>query len=218
MRSIIAASQDAHPDAEQEPSSMTKSSQARSSGGRTWLIAPVAIFTLLAGLFAVALRSGDPSRLPSMLIGKPVPAFAFPAVEGLGDAAPSVNGFDASALAQGNVSVVNFFASWCAPCVEEHPQLSQLRDTPGVTLVGVNVKDEPAAVRQFLNRYGSPYAILGADRAGRGSIEWGLTGTPETFIVDGRGIVRMKYIGPVMPEVLTRVILPAIEAAKKPAP
>ncbi len=193
---------------------MTNSTQAKPVGSRSWLVAPVAIFALLAGLFAVALRSGDPSRLPSMLIGKPAPAFAFPAVEGIGDAAPKINGFDAAALANGNVSVVNFFASWCAPCVEEHPQFSVLKNLPGVTLVGVNVKDEPADVRQFLNRYGSPYAILGADRAGRGSIEWGLTGTPETFIVDGRGIVRMKYVGPVMPDVLERVILPAIEAAK----
>lgn len=197
---------------------MTNSSETSASGNRSWLLAPVAIFALLAGLFAVALRTGDPSRLPSMLIGKPAPAFAFPAVEGLGDAAPKINGFDATALANGNVSVVNFFASWCAPCVEEHPQLSQLKDRPGVSLVGINVKDEPRDVRQFLNRYGSPYSILGADRAGRGSIEWGLTGTPETFIVDGRGIVRMKYVGPVMPDVLERVILPAVEAAKKPAP
>jgi len=197
---------------------MTDSRETRGAGGFSYVAIPAVIFALLAGLFAVALRSGDPSRLPSALIGKPAPAYAFGAIEGLGDAGPKSTGFDGAALASGEVSVVNFFASWCAPCVEEHPQLSALRDRPGVRLTGVAVKDDPANVRQFLNRYGNPYAVIGADRMGRGSIEWGLTGTPETFIVDGRGIIRAKYVGPVMPDVLERVILPAIEAARKPAP
>jgi len=190
-------------------------------GGLSFVTIPVVIFGLLAGLFAVALRSGDPSRLPSALLGKPAPAYAFGTIDGLGELGPKVNGFDASGLGEGltgEVRVVNFFASWCAPCVEEHAQLSALKDQPGVTLLGVAVKDDPAAVRQFLNRYGSPYAVIGADRMGRGSIEWGVTGTPETFILDSRGIIRAKYVGPILPDVLSRAILPAIEAAKKVAP
>ena len=114
----------------------------------------------------------------------------------------------------GKVSVVNFFASWCAPCVDEHPQLVALKER-GVNVFGVNVKDDPAAARQFLTRYGNPYAALGADKAGRGSIEWGVYGTPETFVVDGAGVIRLKHVGPISPQDLQTEILPAIERANK---
>jgi len=192
--------------------------EERAARGVSWLIVPLAVFGALVALFGVALRSGDPSRLPSPFINKAAPAFAFTAIPGLeaglGGALQVVNGFDAGSLAKGEVSVVNFFASWCEPCVDEHPQLSALSGRPGVRLVGVNTKDKPANVLQFLTRYGNPYSTLGADTAGRGAIEWGVYGTPETFIVDGRGVIRLKHVGPISPETLEREIWPAIERAK----
>jgi cytochrome c biogenesis protein CcmG/thiol:disulfide interchange protein DsbE len=178
----------------------------------TWLSLPAAIFLMVTILFAVALRSGDPSRVPSALIGKPAPAFSFTPIEGV--TGSRVNGFDRAALVTGGVVVVNYWASWCAPCVEEHPQLVALQRVPGVTLVGINMKDEPAAARRFLTRYGNPFAILGADRSGRGAIEWGVYGTPETFVLDARGDIVWKHVGPIMPADLTAKVLPAIERAR----
>jgi cytochrome c biogenesis protein CcmG, thiol:disulfide interchange protein DsbE len=180
-----------------------------------WVALPVVLFATLAVLFAVSLKSGDPSRLPSALIGKPVPTFAFGPVEGLGDVGPPINGFDRGALGQGQITVVNFWASWCAPCVQEHPQLVALKGLPGVRVFGVNVKDDPAAARQFLARYGNPYSGIGADRVGRGSIEWGVYGTPETFVVDGAGKIVFKFVGPITAAALAEKILPAIDAARK---
>jgi len=183
-----------------------------------WVALPVAIFGTIAILFATALKpGGDPSRLPSVFIGKPAPAYAFAAIPELAATATAA-GFDQSALAKGaTVTVVNFFASWCAPCVDEHPQLTTIAARPGVRLFGVNVKDDPAAARQFLSRYGNPYAAIGADRNGRGSIEWGVYGTPETFILDSAGRIAFKHVGPISQSDLAAKIYPAIEAASKAA-
>jgi cytochrome c biogenesis protein CcmG, thiol:disulfide interchange protein DsbE len=180
-----------------------------------WVALPVVLFATLAVLFAVSLKSGDPSRLPSALIGKPVPAFAFTPIDGLGSVGPATNGFDQAAVAKGRVSVVNFWASWCGPCVEEHAQLVALKAQPGLQVVGVNVKDDPGAAKQFLARYGNPYEMIGADRVGRGSIEWGVYGTPETFIINGAGKITFKFVGPITAAALSEKILPAIEAARK---
>ena len=179
-----------------------------------WVAFPLVLFATLAVLFAVSLKSGDPSRLPSAFIGKSARPYAFAPIEALGSAGPAANGFDEKALANGTVTVLNFWASWCAPCVDEHPQLVALKGRPGVTIGGVNVKDDPSAARQFLNRYGNPFNLVGADRNGRGSIEWGVYGTPETFIVNGQGVITYKHVGPITPESLEKKILPAIEAAK----
>ena len=111
--------------------------------------------------------------------------------------------------------MLNFWASWCAPCVEEHPQLVALKGRRGIAVVGVNVKDDPTAARQFLNRYGNPFSMIGADRVGRGSIEWGVYGTPETFILNGKGLITYKHVGPISNDALEKKILPAIEAARR---
>jgi cytochrome c biogenesis protein CcmG, thiol:disulfide interchange protein DsbE len=189
----------------------------RTSG---WLALPVVAFATLAVLFGVSLKGGDPSRLPSALLNKPAPNYTFTPVEALGDLAPPVNGFSQSTImdtrsAPNRVTVVNFWASWCAPCVDEHPQLVALKGRPGVVIVGVNVKDDPSNARQFLNRYGNPFAIIGADRVGRGSIEWGVYGTPETFILDAKGVITYKHVGPITPEALEKKVLPAIQAARR---
>ncbi|MDX2203242.1 MAG: DsbE family thiol:disulfide interchange protein [Hyphomicrobiaceae bacterium] len=185
----------------------------RGIGGR--LALPLVIFSLLAALFAFALSGGDPSKLPSALIGKPVPAFAFAAVEGLTDGTTPIKGFSAADLAQGRVSVVNFWASWCAPCVQEHPLLVALQVRTGVRIYGVNYKDQPAAARRFLGRYGNPYAAVGVDPSGRGAIEWGVYGMPETFVINGRGEIAYKHVGPISAETLESRIIPAVQAAAK---
>ena len=180
------------------------------------LIWPLAIFMVLAALFAFALRAGDPSKLPSALIGKMVPATELKPLEGLVDGAGRpVGGFTSLDLAQGEVSVVNFWASWCIPCVEEHPVLVRLKEKTGVRVFGINYKDQPAAARRFLGRYGNPFVAVGVDGNGRTAIEWGVYGMPETFIVDGKGRIAFKHVGPITAEALEAKIIPAIRAAER---
>lgn len=174
---------------------------------------PLAIFVALAALFAFALSGGDPSKLPSALIGKQVPAVAFPPVEGLTDGTTPIKGFSGTDLADGKPSVVNFWASWCGPCVQEHPLLVALSVKTGVRIIGVNYKDQPTAARRFLGRYGNPYAAVGADTNGRGAIEWGVYGMPETFVVNGQGRIVYKHVGPISAETLETKIIPAVKAA-----
>jgi cytochrome c biogenesis protein CcmG/thiol:disulfide interchange protein DsbE len=190
------------------------SEPARKSGLNR-LVLPLAIFAALAALFAFALGSGDPSKLPSALIGKPVPQVAFPAVDGLVDGATPIKGFTAADLADGKPSVVNFWASWCGPCVQEHPLLVALTVKTGVRLIGVNYKDQPTAARRFLGRYGNPYSAVGADSSGRGAIEWGVYGMPETFVIDGKGTIVFKHVGPITAESLEAKIIPAVRAVQK---
>jgi len=180
------------------------------------LIWPLAIFMVLAALFVFALRAGDPSKLPSALIGKMAPPTELKPIEGLTDGAGHpVAGFTSLDLAQGEVSVVNFWATWCVPCVEEHPVLVRLKEKTGVRVFGINYKDQPAAARRFLGRYGNPFAAVGADGNGRTAIEWGVYGMPETFIVDGKGRIAYRHVGPITAEALEAKIVPAIRAAER---
>ena len=183
------------------------------TGRSRLLVWPLAIFAVLAIVFALALTGGDPSRLPSALIGRPAPAIALPALEGLNDGAQPIGGFDSASLATGEVSVVNFWASWCAPCVQEHPLLVALKERTGVKLYGVNYKDQAATARRFLGRYGNPFVAVGVDANGRAAIDWGVTGMPETFIVNGKGEIVYKHIGPISAETLESKIIPMIRAA-----
>jgi cytochrome c biogenesis protein CcmG/thiol:disulfide interchange protein DsbE len=194
-----------------------KSTVASDSGGGRprALIWPLAIFTALAVVFAFALRGGDPSKLPSALIGKAAPAVELAGLEGLTEAGRPVGGFTSADLAKGQVSVVNFWASWCVPCVQEHPVLVALQERTGVRVYGVNYKDQAAAARRFLGRYGNPFAAVGVDGNGRAAIEWGVYGMPETFIVNGEGRIAYKHVGPITPETLEARIIPAIRAAER---
>lgn len=190
---------------------------AEASTGRSrLLIWPLAIFAVLAMLFALALSSGDPSKLPSALIGRPAPSITLAALEGLNDGARTVEGFSSADLATGEVSVVNFWASWCAPCVQEHPLLVALKERTGVKLYGVNYKDQAATARRFLGRYGNPFTAVGVDASGRAAIDWGVTGMPETFIVNGKGEIVYKHIGPISAQTLESRIIPKVRAAAKP--
>lgn len=181
---------------------------------RGLLFAPLIVFLALAVMFGFALQRGDPSKLPSALIGKPVPQMTLPAVDALIHDGRPIAGFAASDLARGQATVVNFWASWCVPCVQEHPLLLALKERTGVALYGVNHKDSPAAARRFLGRYGNPFAAVGADSNGRVAIEWGVYGMPETFVVDGRGIIVYKHVGPLSPESLERDLIPAVHRAR----
>ena len=182
------------------------------AGRSRLLIWPLAIFAILALLFALALKGGDPSRLPSALIGRPAPVVVLPALDGLSEGARAVEGFSSADLANGEVSVVNFWASWCAPCVQEHPLLVALKERAGVKLYGVNYKDQAATARRFLGRYGNPFVAVGVDANGRAAIDWGVTGMPETFIVNGKGEIVYKHIGPISAETLETKIIPMIRA------
>lgn len=197
------------------PETGTPSAAPRSSGHGRYV--PLAIFIAVGALFAFALTSGDPSKLPSALIGRPVPPVTFAPLEGLSGPAGAMPGFSAADLAKGEVSVVNFWASWCAPCVEEHPILVDLAAKSGVKVYGVNYKDQPDAARRFLGRYGNPFTALGVDPNGRGAIEWGVYGMPETFVVNGKGEIAYKHVGPMTADSVAQKILPAIKAASTPA-
>lgn len=184
--------------------------------GRSQLLRllPVLIFVGVAGFFAMALRSGDPSLVPSTLVGKPAPQTVFPAVDGIETNGKQQPGFSNADLAKGKVSLVNFWASWCQPCVEEQPLLIELQHNSGIDIYGVNYKDKPAAARHFIGRFGNPFAALGSDAEGRSAIEWGVYGMPETFVVDGKGKVVYKHVGPISSESIATRLLPAIEKAR----
>lgn len=189
-----------------------------SSSSNVLRLLPVAIFALVAGFFGIALRSGDPSKIPSTLIGKPVPVSSFLAVDGLTVDGKPAPGFTHADLAKGKVSIVNFWASWCATCVDEHPLIGDLKSAAGVDVFGVDYKDDPAAARRFLGRYGNPFTAVGTDGNGRTAIDWGVYGMPETFVVNGLGQIVYKYAGPLSPELIKSKVLPAIEAAKAAGP
>jgi len=179
----------------------------------TPVVVPVVLFAAVAVMFFIALQKGDPSKLPSALIGRPAPIVDLPPVPGLGNGETAVPGFKTSDIGRGAPVVINFFASWCLPCADEHPQLVSLAKRTGVTLIGINNKDQPANAIRFLKLHGNPYAAVGADANGRAAIEWGVYGMPETFIVDGRGTVVFKHVGPISAEALEQKVLPALAKA-----
>ncbi|WP_029353562.1 DsbE family thiol:disulfide interchange protein [Bosea sp. 117] len=180
---------------------------------RILVLLPLVAFLALAGLFYGRLFSGDPSRLPSALIGRPAPALDLPPLEGLTRDGAAVPGLSSAAL-KGEVTVLNVFASWCVPCRDEHPYLVELSKMGGFRLVGLNYKDDAENARRFLGRFGNPYAAVGVDAGGRAAIEWGVYGVPETFVVGRDGRIAYKYVGPIDAEGLKTRLLPEIEKAK----
>lgn len=175
------------------------------------IVLAVLPLVLLVGLVAVfALNMDrDPSLVRSVLINKPAPAFSLPAVPGTG-----VDGFDTASL-QGEVTVVNVFASWCIPCREEHPLLERLKAETGVRIFGINQKDAAENAVAFLTELGNPYQRIGGDTDNRVSIDWGVYGVPETFIVNAAGVITFKHVGPISPQSLEKEVIPAIEKARK---
>ncbi|KKB78880.1 hypothetical protein VW35_10390 [Devosia soli] len=168
---------------------------------------PLLLLVGLVSIFALTINR-DPSLVRSVLIDKPAPQFSMAPVEGL-----DLPGFDTAAL-KGAPTVVNVFASWCIPCRDEHPLLEALKAETGVRLFGINHSDAPENARAFLAELGNPYDAIGADRDRRVSIDWGVYGVPETFIVDARGTIVFKHVGPLTAEAIRDEVLPALEKAR----
>lgn len=172
---------------------------------RLFFLVPVVIFVGLAWLLYIGLFQGPPSVLPSPLVGKPAPDIALPALDA------EAQKFDRAELGQGRPIIVNFWASWCAPCRVEHSTLEALAARKGITLYGVDYKDKPEDARSFLSELGNPFGKINEDRDGRVAIDWGVTGVPETFVIDSKGIIRVHYAGPLNDQLVQQLILPALE-------
>ena len=182
---------------------------------RSFLMAlPLVAFAGLAVIFWFRLGSGDPSRIPSALIGRPAPHTALPALEGLVNGGGQVPGLDPT-MFKGKVSVVNVWASWCVPCHDEAPLFTELGKDKRLQLIGINYKDKPDNARRFLGRYGNPFGIVGVDGNGRAAIEWGVYGVPETFVVGRQGTIVYKMVGPVTPDNIDSVLKVEIDKALK---
>jgi cytochrome c biogenesis protein CcmG/thiol:disulfide interchange protein DsbE len=190
------------------------SSQARSQR-RSWLVLlPLVVFIALAALFWMRLGDGDPSQIPSALIGHPAPQTALPPLQGLLSNGSQVPGLDPASF-KGKVSVVNVWASWCVPCHDEAPLLTELAKDNRVQLIGINYKDSADNARRFLGRYGNPFTSVGVDANGRAAIEWGVYGVPETFIVGRDGKIAYKLVGPITPNNIGGVLKGEINKAVK---
>lgn len=172
-------------------------------------VMPLVAFAGVTVAFAWGLTR-NPQELPSALIGKPVPTFSLPPVQG------RALGLSSGDL-KGQVSLVNVFASWCVACRAEHPLLLQLAARKAVPINGLNYKDAPQDAADWLDTLGDPYARTGADRDGRVAIDWGVTGVPETFVVDASGIVVYKQIGPVTQQALDETIQPLVARLQQEA-
>jgi cytochrome c biogenesis protein CcmG/thiol:disulfide interchange protein DsbE len=173
---------------------------------RLLLLLPVLLFLAAAAAFAVALL-GDrrPDSIPSVLLDRPAPGLSLPQLAGSG-----VPGLE-PAMLQGQVTLVNLWASWCLPCQVEHPLLMQLARRDDLRVVGIDWKDKATDAAAFLAQHGNPFAAVGFDESGRAGIEWGISGVPETFLVDRAGIVRFRWVGPLDPVTLEETLVPLVE-------
>jgi len=179
---------------------------------RLVVLLPLLFFLALAALFLFRLGAGDPSKLPSALIGHPVPDTSLPPLAGLVRDGEPVPGVDPASF-KGAVSLVNVWASWCVPCRDEAPLLMQLAEDKRIRIVGINYKDQAENARRFVGRYGNPFAAVGADAGGRASIDWGVYGVPETFVIGRDGRIAYKLVGPISADNLETALKPQLEKA-----
>ncbi len=166
-------------------------------------LVPVAITLAMGTMFFWSLQNSD-DRLPSALLDEPIPEFSLPPIEGRTDGLSSAD-------LRGEVSLVNVWASWCAPCRAEMPLLLELAEAKRVPIYGINYKDDPQAAARFLAELGDPFARIGADRSGRVGIDWGVYGLPETFVVDAERRIAHKHVGAFDSRTLEEDILPIVE-------
>ena len=197
---------------------MTEQENAKPKA-RIWSsILPLFIFLGIAGAsYSLLSTEGrDVSALPSALIDKPAPNLGVPELKGL-----MVNGEQIPGMTQDmfkdKISIVNVFASWCVPCRQEHPQIVELGKDDRLQIVGINQRDSNKNALGFLAELGNPYDVVGVDRSGRASIEWGVYGVPETFIVNHQGRIIYKHVGPISPRGLQEKLMPIIEDALQSA-
>ncbi|HEY5216935.1 MAG TPA: DsbE family thiol:disulfide interchange protein [Pseudolabrys sp.] len=180
-----------------------------------FVLLPLLAFLALAVLFFIRLGAGDASHIPSALIGQPAPKTELPPLPGLEREGKAIPGLSNATFA-GSVTLVNVWASWCVPCADEVPFLERLSKDKRIQVVGLNYKDAPDNARRFLNRYGNPFVASGADASGRTSIDWGVYGVPENFLIGRDGRIAYKLVGPITAENLVTVLGPEIEKALKP--
>ena len=196
----------------QEPVMASHAPNAAAAGSsrhsRVVLVVPLIVFVGVAMALGWGLTLGDPSVIPSALIGKPVPTFSLPPVQG------RTLGLSSTDL-KGEVSLVNVFASWCTACRYEHPVFMGLKKQGAVPIHGINYKDQPQDAAKWLDDLGDPYTRTGADLDGRVSIDWGVYGVPETFVIDRQGRIAFKQVGPVTQEIYRDKIAPLIEELRK---
>ena len=176
-------------------------------------IVPVLLFLVLAGFLLLGLER-NPSEIPSPLIGKPAPQWSLPRLATTDAVAAGTQdeGLLDGASLKGQPYLVNVWASWCAPCLQEHPMLLELAKRKVIRIVGINYKDRPEDARSWLTRHGNPFAAVVADRDGRTAIDFGVYGVPETFLVDAQGVIRFKHVGALTVEAVRGRLLPAIAA------
>jgi len=169
-------------------------------------ILPAIAFSVVAAFMLVALTSGrDPKEIPSPLIGKPAPAFTLPVL------AQTDQSWSPEKM-RGQVWLLNVWASWCAPCLVEHPELLKLARAKTLPLIGFNYKDEPGAAVAWLDKHGNPYTTIVADRNGRAAFDYGVYGVPETFLIDRNGTIRYKHVGPLTVDEIANKLLPMAQA------
>lgn len=173
-----------------------------------WL--PLAIFLVLAALLAAGVwmsRMPDRDALPSALLGKPAPDFALPSLH-------EPRRIVTLRQLRGQPFVLNVWASWCVECRVEHPVLTRFAETRRVRVVGFDWQDEPADALRWLEQFGNPFWVVVADRDGNAAIDWGVSGAPETFLVDGHGVIRWKHVGPLSEDIVANQLLPALQRAR----
>jgi cytochrome c biogenesis protein CcmG, thiol:disulfide interchange protein DsbE len=190
----------------------TANQKSQTRPRRFIVLVPLILFAGLTALFLVRLNAGDPSLIPSALIGHAVPQTVLPAIPGLKRDGAAVPGIDPASF-QGAVSVVNVWASWCVPCHDEAPLLMQLAQDQRLRVIGINYKDDADNARRFLGRYGNPFAAAGTDQNGRAAIEWGVYGVPETFVIGRDARIAYKLVGPITADNFDSVLRPQIDKA-----
>ena len=190
-----------------------KPATGKRKGPSLFVLLPLILFGGLCVIFFMQLQKGGSSNiLPSVLIDKPAPEFDLPPLEGLMADGKPVPGF-ARADLDGKVTLVNFWASWCVPCRQEHPFLLELAKDDRFTLAGINVRDSAKNALNYLVEHRNPFALNGVDRKYRSAIDFGVTGQPETFLIDKFGCIRKKHIGPLYPEIWNKTMEPLVKQA-----
>ncbi|MGA3403112.1 MAG: DsbE family thiol:disulfide interchange protein [Acetobacteraceae bacterium] len=174
---------------------------------RALFLLPLVLFLVLAGYFGLALRPGyDPQTLPSAMIDKEAPQFDLAGLNG--------DGLSRDGLKGGPV-LINFFASWCVPCRVEQPVLMRLANREHVPLYGIDYKDQPEDAAKLLAQFGDPYRRVGLDSDGRVGLDFGVYGVPETYVLDGTGHIRKRFVGPLTAEEVEKELLPLLKALNK---
>ena len=176
---------------------------------RALYLLPLATLVVMAGFFGWSLMSGrDPAAIGSVVVKRPAPRLAASALR------PGDVPLDDAMLRTGKPVLLNFFASWCAPCLAEHPLLTRLKDRDGVTIIGVAWKNKPDEARAWLQKHGDPFRHAGVDFEGKLSLDWGLSAVPETYLIDGQGIVRLHFRRPIVERDVTEAILPLLRGQR----